>query len=165
MEKGTPESRAMYWCVYYTLAMMQFFGKLFLENSTSTATHAKNLETSGQSLLERYAQAGDTAQSRKTLRHVIAIERWGISRLRMLMGEKPFAQDSSQGYYPSENSAWNALLDDFKTTRRELVALAPFLEGTNQKVAHNMLGELSAKAWLKYLTFHANAESSRVRVG
>jgi hypothetical protein len=71
MEKGTPESRAMYWCVYYTLAMMQFFGKLFLENSTSTATHAKNLETSGQSLLERYAQAGDTAQSRKTLRHVI----------------------------------------------------------------------------------------------
>jgi hypothetical protein len=145
--------------------MIQFFGRLFLENSTSIATHAKNLEVSGQSLFERYAQAGDTAQSRKVLRHVIAIERWGINRLRMLLGEKPFAEDSSKGYYPPENSAWNALLDDFKTTRQELVALAPFLEGTSKKVAHNMFGEISAKAWLKYLGFHANTESSRVKVG
>jgi hypothetical protein len=144
--------------------MIKFFGRLFLENPTPIATHQHNLEQSGQKLLARFSQAGDTPQSRKTLRHIVAIERWGTNRLRMLLGEKPFVQDSSQNFYPPETSAWNVLLEDLKTTRRELVALVPFLEGSNQKVDHNMFGDLSAKAWLKYLNFHANAEASRVRV-
>jgi hypothetical protein len=145
--------------------MIKFFGRLFLENSTPIATHQHTLEQSGQKLLARFAGAGDTPQSRKTLRHIVAIERWGTNRLRMLLGEKPFAQDSSQQHYPPENSAWNVLLEDLKTTRHELVKLVPFLDGTSQKVDHTMFGDLSAKAWLKYLNFHANAEASRVRVG
>jgi hypothetical protein len=144
--------------------MIKFFGRLFLENSTPIATHQHTLEQAGQKLLARFAQAGDTAQSRKTLRHIVAIERWGTNRLRMLLGEKPVVQDSSQNYYPPETSAWNVLLEDLKTTRHELVVLVPFLDDKSQKVAHNMFGDLSAKAWLKYLNFHANAEASRVKV-
>ncbi|MFN3265428.1 MAG: hypothetical protein ACK41E_01180 [Deinococcales bacterium] len=127
------------------------------------ATHAQHLEQSGNKLFERFSSIGDTPQSRKTLRHIIAIERWGTSRLRMLLGEKPFVLDSSRDYYPPEQSAWNVLLDDLKTTRKDLITLVPFLEGKTQKVAHNMFGELSARAWLKYLNFHSNAEAMRVR--
>lgn len=145
--------------------MIQFFGRLFLENQVAISIHTQNLEQSGNKLLERFSTSGDTPQSRKTLRHIIAIERWGTSRLRMLLGEKPFASDSSREYYPPEQSAWNTLLDDLKRTRQELIALAPFLEGKQQKAKHDMFGEISAKAWLKYLNFHANAEASRVRAG
>ena len=135
-----------------------------MENKIPLSTHTSKLRDNGAKLEAYFARAGDTPTSRRVLRHIVAIERWGLNRLRMLLGEKPLQLDSSQAYYPAETIAWNVLLTDFKDVRRELVALIPFLESTTNKVAHNMMGNLSPRAWLKYLDFHANAESSKVRV-
>ncbi len=143
--------------------MLKFFAGLFLENQVSTTTYAQKLEGSGSRILQRFETIGENPSSRKILAHIVAIERWGLNRLRVLLGEKPLVMDSSKAYSPPQNSAWNSLLTDFKETRRELVALTPFLEDAKGKVAHNMMGDLSAKAWLRYLEFHASAESSKVR--
>ncbi len=142
---------------------MKFFASLFLENKTPLSTHAQKLKTSGDKLLARYTELGDTPKSRELLRHVVAIERWGTNRLRVLLGEKPLVLDSSKSYYSPESSAWNVLLTELRDTRHELVELVPFFEGNNNKVAHNMMGGLSARAWLKYLEFHANAETGRLK--
>ncbi len=147
----------------YSFFMMKFFAPLFLENKVATTVYAQKLEGNGLKIEQRFRDAGESDATRKVLRHIIAIERWGLNRLRVLLGEKTFVLDSSQAYEPSHTSAWNALIADFKDTRRELVALSPFLENTNSKVTHNGLGDLSAKAWLKYLDFHANAESTKAR--
>ncbi|MEY4530456.1 MAG: hypothetical protein RLZZ156_1177 [Deinococcota bacterium] len=144
--------------------MIKFFAPLFFENKISLSVYASKLETNGAKLEAYFAHVGDIPTSRRVLRHIVAIERWGLSRLRMLLGEKPVQLDSSKAYYPAETTAWSVLLTDFKDVRRELVALTPFLESAKGKVAHNMMGDLSPRAWLKYLDFHANAESSRVRV-
>ena len=144
--------------------MIKFFAPFFLENSVPLTTYAQKLEFNGAKIEAYFARAGDTPVSRRVLRHIIAIERWGLNRLRMLLKEKPLQMDSSQAHYPLETSAWSVLLTDFKDVRRELVALTPFLDSTTAKVAHNMMGDLSPRAWLKYLDFHANAESSKVRV-
>jgi hypothetical protein len=144
--------------------MIKFFAPLFLENSVPLTAYAQKLEFNGAKLEAHFKQAGDNPTSRRVLRHIVAIERWGLNRLRMLLKEKPLQMDSSQAHYPLESSAWSVLLTDFKDVRRELVALTPFLESATNKVAHNMMGDLSPRAWLKYLDFHANAESSKVRV-
>jgi hypothetical protein len=146
------------------LFMIKFFAPMFLENKIPLSIHADKLRDNGAKLEAYFAQAGDTPTSRRVLRHIVAIERWGLNRLRMLLGEKPLQMDSSQAFYPLESIAWSVLLTDFKDVRRELVTLTPFLESVNGKVAHNMMGDLSSRAWLKYLDFHANAESKRVRL-
>ena len=143
--------------------MIKFFSSLFLENQVPTAVYVQKLENSGLKIVQRFEKAGESPNSRKILSHIVAIERWGLNRLRVLLNEKPLVMDSSRAYSPAKESAWNSLLADFKETRRELVALTPFLEDTKGKVAHNMMGDLSAKAWLKYLQFHASAESSKIR--
>jgi hypothetical protein len=143
--------------------LMQLIAKLFLENKTPINEHTKKLEASGAKVLERFDRAGDTETSRKTLVHIIAIERWGTNRLRVLAGEKAFEHDKNQAYLPDQASSWPELLEAFRTTRADLIALGPKLEGKTNKVAHNMMGELSGNAWLRYLESHANIESGRVK--
>jgi hypothetical protein len=144
--------------------MMKLFAKIFLENNTPVAEHTKKLESNGAQLVERFTRLGDSDSSRRTLRHIVAIERWGTNRLRILLGEKPFERDDSNAYKPAQDASWPELLEVLKTTRADLVALAPRLEGKTNKVAHNAMGELSGRAWLKYLETHATLESKRVRV-
>ncbi len=40
-------------------------------------------EASGKTILTRLANKADTPQNRKKLRHIIGIERWGQSRLKV----------------------------------------------------------------------------------
>jgi hypothetical protein len=143
--------------------LMQLIAKLFLENKIPVAIHAQKLEASGAKVLERFDRAGDSDVARKTLVHIVAIERWGTNRLRVLAGEKTFVRDENHAYKPDINASWPALLEALRTTRADLIALAPKLEGKTAKVAHNMMGELSAAAWLRYLESHANLESGRVK--
>ncbi len=143
--------------------MMKLIAKLFLENNTPVAQHTKKLESNGTQLLEHFTRAGDTESSRRVLRHIVAIERWGTNRLRVLLGEKAFEQDGSRAYEPAIEATWPELLETLKTARADLVALAPRLEDKENKVPHNMMGELSGKAWLKYLNTHAGIESKRVK--
>jgi hypothetical protein len=148
--------------------VFQVAGKLFFENPARGKPYSAlktNLERSGAEILERFRQAGESELSRKQLRHITAIERWGTNRLRVLLNERPFERDENHAYKPSKDASWASLLEAFQATRAETIAVCDALERAQPTgtVAHNGLGEFSAKGWLGYLTSHANLESRRVR--
>ena len=100
------------------------------------------------------------------LSHIIGIERWGQSRLRVFLGE-PFTQDEYNGYRPARDVPWDELVGQFSATRSETIALARALDealiAPDKTVLHNQLGPLSARAWLRYLQTHASREILQVR--
>jgi hypothetical protein len=123
------------------------------------------LEKSGQKLGDRLAQAGDNALSRRQIRHIIGIERWGQRRLRTFLGESA-VQDEYDGYRPAETLSWEQYRDAFHQTRAETVSLARQLQTANltqTKVAHNTFGDLTPPAWLEYLASHATREAQLIR--
>lgn len=128
---------------------------------------AQSLERAGTSLAGRAARASDTAANREVLAHIIAIERWGQNRLRVALGERPFTHDESRSYRPPEDTGLSALRDLLAETRSGTVDLARRLHAhppqDDVTVEHNGLGPLTAKAWLRYLTQHADLESRRLR--
>ncbi|NJK46215.1 MAG: DinB family protein [Pleurocapsa sp. SU_196_0] len=143
-------------------------GKLFFEHPAQNKSYAQfrtGLERSGAEIFERMEKAGESELSRKQLRHITAIERWGANRLRVLLGDRTFERDENHAYKPDPNASWQDLLEAFRTTRAETVALCQALERASPagNVPHNSLGEFSGKGWLNYLTTHGNLESRRVR--
>jgi hypothetical protein len=119
---------------------------------------ASQLLASGEKITERLAGADDSPSNGACLRHIIGIERWGQSRLRVALGE-PFKEDESDDYYPAENLDWAALQSEWTSARQDTVALAHQLAGApvnlSLTILHNQFGPLSAYAWLRYLEVHA----------
>jgi hypothetical protein len=126
---------------------------------------ADRMEADGRTLLAHYAATGDGEYNRRVLSHVIGIERWGQSRLKVLLGA-PFQQDEYDGYRPARETTWDTLQTQFTDTRAETVRLALELGSkadNEQKVLHNMYGPLTAQAWLNLLNTHANMESRKIK--
>lgn len=127
----------------------------------------QGLERGGTFLAQRAARAADTDANRATLTHIIGMERWGQERLRVALGEREFVRDEHHAYKPGPGTPLRELQDLLSQTRSRTVDLvrqlhaAPPLEGVT--VEHNGLGPLSPKAWLRYLTQHADLESRRLR--
>ena len=116
--------------------------------------------------LAAVAEAGEDAAARTQLRHVIAIERWGQNRLRVVLGDVAFERDESRGYAPPEDEPLGQLIERFDAVRRATVALARRIadaEAGATMVEHNALGPISARAWLRYLQVHAELELKRVK--
>lgn len=116
------------------------------------------LEQTGQEAERRIAAARDTDDNCETLRHVIAIERWGQRRLEVFLGE-PYVRDECDAYYPAAGAGLDALQERFTEARAQTLALARRLQeaGVNgeRAVLHNQWGMLSAQGWLNYLNGHA----------
>ncbi|MBK9051377.1 MAG: DinB family protein [Chloroflexi bacterium] len=126
---------------------------------------AQTLERSGIALSQRFAQLADNERNRQVLNHIIGIERWGQSRLRVALGDA-FVPDEYNGYRPARESDWPTLKQQFTETRAQTTALAHELDKagvTKRKIRHNMYGEISVKGWLRYLNVHANLESKKMR--
>lgn len=127
----------------------------------------QGLERGGTALAGRAARAADTPANREVLAHIIGIERWGQDRLRAALGRKAYHADSYHAYRPAPEASLDELQNLLSQTRSGTVDLArqlharPPEEGAT--VAHNGLGPLTAKAWLRYLTQHADLESRRLR--
>lgn len=118
------------------------------------------LEHSKTVIMDRAQKAGDSEQNRRVLSHIIGIERWGQSRLRVFLGE-PLVMDEYNGYRPSRETSWPTLLQGFADTRAETIRLAQQLATQQPVVAtvpHNQFGETSVKGWLQCLLFHASRE-------
>ncbi len=132
----------------------------------SFAQLADKLALSGQILEDRIRRARDTERNRQILSHIIGIERWGQSRLRVFLGE-PLALDEYDGYRPPQDAGWDELGQAFQATRRQTLALIQELAsrdpGATTRVPHNQFGPLTARGWIRYLDFHANAESKKFR--
>lgn len=147
--------------------LFKFAAKLMLENPARNKSFAElrqKLEVSGTEILERCQQKGDSASNRKTLAHIIAIERWGANRLIVLLGDKPLELDSSRAYAP-DSANWAELREIFKQTRAASVNLTARLEASNlvKTVPHNQFGEVSGRGWVQYLTSHGHLESRKIK--
>ncbi|RLT40265.1 MAG: hypothetical protein DWI57_08780 [Chloroflexi bacterium] len=147
----------------------EFVAGLFLERPTqdkSYAELAQQLEEAGQSIEARLSERKYTEFNHRVLTHIIGIECWGQSRLRVFLGD-PFVQDEYNGYRPARDVPWDELVGQFASTRSETISLARGLNSASvapdKTVLHNQLGSLSARAWLRYLQTHASREIMQVR--
>jgi hypothetical protein len=127
----------------------------------------QSLERAGNVLAGRAARAADTPANREVLAHIIGIERWGQNRLRVALGQRVYEADRSAAYRPAPDAPLDQLRSLLSQTRAGTVDLARQLHAAPPEdgvtVDHNSLGPLSAKAWLRYLTQHADLESRRLR--
>jgi hypothetical protein len=130
------------------------------------AGHAKQLEQSGIELQQRLAASADSARNRKVLNHIVGIERWSQSRLRVTLGE-PYLNDEYDGYRPAREATWQTLKEQFHQTRAETVSIAQEIgeRGIDQSttVNHNSYGPLSVRGWLRYMNLHANFEAKKIK--
>ncbi|MHA0042801.1 DinB family protein [Deinococcus sp. PEB2-63] len=128
---------------------------------------AHSLETSGTHLTGRAARAADTHANRETLAHIIGIERWGQHRLGAALGKHPDLSAPYHPHRPPQDTTLPQLQALITSTRAASVDLARQLHtrppNDDQTIPHNSLGDLTAKAWLRYLTHHADLESRKLR--
>ena len=121
------------------------------------------LQSSQTELETRFANAEGSDKDVKTLRHIIAIERWGQRRLRVALGE-PLLEDENHAYKPAPDTSWQDLKEQFSQTRSDTLQLANELTGQESvRVPHNDFGPMTVLGWLAYLNTHANLESKRIR--
>ena len=124
------------------------------------------LHTSWQKIDNRISFVSDTEKHQKVMRHVIGIERWGQSRLRTLLGE-PFQRDEYDGYQPEVGLNLDQQRQLFKETREETINIAKQLQekgvASDSTAVHNDFGDITIRAWLRYLEFHATQEMKRIR--
>lgn len=146
-----------------------FVAGLLLERPIGDKSYvdmAQQLEEAGQSIETRLSGKEYTEFNHRVLTHIIGIERWGQSRLRVFLGN-PFVQDEYNGYRPARDMPWEELVGQFSATRAVTISLARALGDAliapDKTVLHNQLGPLSARAWLRYLRTHASREILQVR--
>jgi hypothetical protein len=150
---------------------MSFIGKLVRNISErnargkSYADLQRALLKTGETVRGRFAMSGDTPAHREAGQHIIGIESWGQSRLRVGLGE-PLLNDEYDGYRPDAGMDLPALTQSFAETRTETVEIAKELESAgvslSETVPHNQLGDLTIGGWLSYLIAHAGRESRRL---
>lgn len=129
------------------------------------AEMAEKLDVSGGRLQRTFAAAQDSPQNCRLLSHIVGIERWGQSRLRVALGA-PLVRDEYDGYRPPRAATWAELQDTFSATRQETVALSRQLaqfDLAELTVPHNQFGGLTVRSWLCYLDMHASWEAKKLR--
>lgn len=128
--------------------------------------HAHLLESSGQAIGRASAAAPDGDFNRRLLSHIVGIERWAQRRVRVALGA-PLLMDEYNGYRPPRETGWAELQQQFQTTRQASVQLARDLATAgaplDMTILHNSYGPLTPRAWLRYMTVHANLESKKLR--
>lgn len=126
----------------------------------------ERLEASRQLLESRVIRAHDTPGNREAINHIVGIERWGQSRLKLVPGGETDL-DSYRGYRLPDDSDLASLQSAFVDTRAETIRLVRELSEAGVdpqcKVRHNDLGDLTLVEWLIYLDDHAKRESIRIR--
>lgn len=126
----------------------------------------EELRQSGEKIYQTVGQKAGTAHNHGTFTHIIGIERWGQSRLKVALGE-PLMMDEYDEYRPSKERPWADLRQDFMETRQETTELARRLAdpAVDQMmvIPHNQLGKLSLQSWLHYLRFHADTTMKLMR--
>ncbi|MFO7546991.1 MAG: hypothetical protein R6W77_15980 [Trueperaceae bacterium] len=127
---------------------------------------AQRLEASREPVEAQVFGAADTPENREAINHLLGIERWGQSRLRVALGE-PFERDSYRGYRLPDDTPLADLQAGFRDTRSGTIALARELQQAGvdpgHTVPHNDLGDLTLVEWLAYLDGHAARERFRIR--
>lgn len=129
----------------------------------SLTKHTQELHKTRDVMLERYQQADDTADNHRVMTHVIGIERWAQSRIRVVLGEA-LRDDEYDDYRPAQETTWDELQAMLEDTRAKSIQLADSLEPAmlSQRVPHNAFGQMTIGAWLYYIYGHGNLETKRL---
>lgn len=126
------------------------------------------LASNGVVIAARMNAAADTPANRKQAAHVTGIERWGQTRIGILLG-KPLVLDEYDGYRPDPALVMHDQAQAFQATRAATLALLGELRAAGvplQAVApHNDMGDVSLAGWFAYLDGHANREAGRIKAG
>lgn len=148
-------------------AVQGILGRYLFERQAKNKTGiqlAEDLERSGRDLAARFQSAAETERNHAVVTHIIGIEKWSQMRAQVAQGA-PFREEEYEVHRPPKNTSWADLRAIFEQTRWESVALARGLASTQltQKVRHNMYGEITIGAWMRYIYLHSNIESRRLR--
>jgi hypothetical protein len=126
------------------------------------ADFQRAFEKTGQAVHGRFTTSRDTPGHREKGQHIVGIERWSQSRLRVALGEA-YKQDEYDGYRPGGDLDMGELAQAFADARAESSRLAQALEAAavplSQKINHNQMGEFTIGAWFNYIILHASRES------
>lgn len=124
------------------------------------------LSASKESILTQVANAADMPDFREKMAHVVGIERWAQSRMKVALGE-PFKQEEYDGYRPELSQTLAELTETFSQTRDETLAIAEQLKAVDgvetQTVQHNDMGDMRIRSWLAYLEMHGPFELKKVK--
>lgn len=149
--------------------LLKLLRYLFFEraaNRTPLADYPARLEATGRKIQARIDSARDSPQNRSQLAHVIGIERWGQSRLRVALGHE-LTLDDYDGYRPPADRSWAELQQDFAMTRQGTIAIARRLIDARipveTAIPHNQFGPMTIRTWLQYLSGHAQFESRGIK--
>lgn len=124
------------------------------------------LEVSGETISQHISRVKDSEAHRAKLRHIIGIEQWAQSRLRVALGDE-FTKGEYDEYSPSADTTWQQLKHDFASTRAITIGLTNELIIQNVptifKIEHNSFGPVSPRGWLRYIHLHGRMESKRLK--
>ena len=128
------------------------------------STLTLELAEAGDKLRATLETRPDTEHNRRTLSHLIGMERWGKRRLLVALGES-LIMDEYNGYRPRQDRSWDELKAAFLKTRHDTVNIAHQLAQTdpNLRIPHNMFGDLTVLDWLFYLRLHADGEVQKMQ--
>ncbi len=123
----------------------------------------ERLQKNKEASLPRFAKAADNPKNRARARHMIGIENWGQSRLRVLLGE-PLVMDEYDGYAPSTELTTAQLAEEFEKSRARTVEIVKALQAKgvplSKKVKHKEIGDISAAGWVAYISAHTGREKN-----
>ncbi|MEM9950432.1 MAG: hypothetical protein AAF846_02435 [Chloroflexota bacterium] len=148
----------------FRLAMWLTFERWAKRNSyqhikTQIETEAKIIHTSIQS-------ATQNKVNHQTTTHIIGMERWIQSRIKVALGS-PYIQEEYDNYRPPQNASWEQLEQEFIATRELSCELCDQLIAENidksLKVNHNQFGNITIGAWLEYLNFHSKTHAKSIK--
>jgi hypothetical protein len=151
-----------------TNIIMQGFAWLLLERKIqgkSYKGYSQLFEESCRLIQSLIDRAEDNSKNRWELLHIIGMERWMQSRMRVALGA-PFIQEEYDSYRPPEDTPWQDLKRTFFDVREASCDLCIEFEAKNvdpaQKIVHNSVGEMSVKAWMEYVLSHSNRHAKRM---
>ena len=145
-------------------ALFRLGAYFLLRRPTKHIPFAELIETcqqKGIELEQAYVDKLDNEKNKRIMSHIIGIEKWGQRRLQVALGE-PLLANEYLDYRPARAVPFPELCEQFPAVRAATITLANQIAQTDavhHKVPHNQFGDLDGKAWLHYLTIHADRES------
>jgi hypothetical protein len=159
--------RLLQWLPAIRMMIQRWFINLYMERSLrklSMEEIAEKVKLTGERLVQELGSCVQNEENRNQLRHIIGIERWSQSRLRVAQGED-LIMDQVDRYLPSQKESWPSLVHEFENTRIETVSLIRSLDDAAVKgmfIPHNQFGDFSVRSWIKYLIMHADMEADKL---
>lgn len=127
--------------------------------------YRQQLEASSEKILNLIHNAQQDKKGHSQLTHLIGMERWGCSRLRVALGE-PFLDQEYDEYRPPQEATWEYLEQAFVQTRKETCeicdALAENKVDPSGTIEHNQFGMLNVRTWLEYIDYHSEQHAGRI---